>query len=272
MKRSLLLTLVLIFLLSACHDGATVTEEPETGHEESSAFTAGSGLSEDREEDAVTESSAENAGTQVDSTEGIVAAPMDEFSEETTLPEPKDTDFVRIIDYIPDARVSLAYATADNFTGQIIYDFTDAYLRYGTLCKLTRAADALREQGYGIVIWDAYRPVWAQQALWDICPDPNYVSPPGTGTQSHCRGCAVDITLYDLASGTLLEMPTGFDDFTLLADRDYSDVSTLAAANARLLEDILSQAGFKPYFGEWWHFTDTDIADYEIPQDVSPAA
>lgn len=236
-----------------------MTDAAETTPSESTLTTQGA--TEIAPSEDVTEG---NTVPSIDTTES-------ESEKKSTQSEPESTDFVRIIDYIPDARVSLAYATADNFTGQIIYDFTDAYLRYGTLCKLTRAADALRDQGYGIVIWDAYWPAWAQYALWDICPDPNYVSVPGTGTQSHCRGCAVDITLYDLESGVLLEMPTGFDDFTLLADRDYSDVPETAAINARLLEDILSQAGFQPYFGEWWHFTDTDIADYEIPQDASPA-
>lgn len=271
MKRGFLLMLVLILLLSGCRNGAEAPKETEMWS--ISCGPAESHPSEtDGEENAATESVPENTDTQDSGEVAVTSAPTEALTEETTLPEPENTDFARITDYIPDARLALAYATADNFTGQTIYDFTDAYLRYGTLCKLVQAADVLRAQGYGIVIWDAYRPVWAQQALWDICPDPNYVSAPGTGTQSHCRGCAVDITLYDLESGALLEMPTGFDDFTRLADRDYSDVSETAAANARLLENILSQAGFKPYFGEWWHFTDTDIADYDIPQDFDPAA
>lgn len=189
---------------------------------------------------------------------------------ETTLPpEPEDTDFVRIVDYIPTARESLAYATEENFTGVRIYDFTAAYLRYGTLKKLIRASEQLAELGCGIVIWDAYRPVYGQERLWEAYPDAAYVSPPGTGTQSHCRGCAVDITLYDLVSGELLEMPTGFDDFSAYADRDYRDVSEDAAANARLLEQIMSECGFKPYSAEWWHFTDTD--SYDIEYEFDPA-
>ena len=80
---------------------------------------------------------------------------------------------------------------------------------------------------------------------------------------SHCRGCAVDITLYDLVSGLPVEMPTGFDDFSAYADRDYRDVSEEAAANALLLEQIMSDCGFRPYSAEWWHFTDTDSYDIE---------
>lgn len=184
-------------------------------------------------------------------------------------PDLENEDFVRITDVIPNAREALAYATEDNFTGVKIYDFTDAYLRYGTLLKLRSAAIQLEILGYGIVIWDAYRPVYAQERLWDAYPNAAYVSPPGTGTQSHCRGCAVDITLYDLETGELLEMPTGFDDFSGYADRDYSDVSEEAAANARMLEEIMAEWGFKPYKAEWWHFTDTD--SYEIEYEFDPA-
>ena len=181
--------------------------------------------------------------------------------------EPEDGDFVRIADYVPDARVELPYATQDNFTGTQIYEFTDAYLRYGTLKKLAQAAARLREMGYGLLIWDGYRPVYAQQKLWDVCPDPNYVSKPGTGTQAHCRGIAVDLTLYDLETGELLEMPSGFDEFSALGDRDYSDCTAAARANAQLLQDVMESCGFKPYSGEWWHFSDTDMFDIEYEFD-----
>ena len=202
----------------------------------------------------------------------VPSEPQTEATEAATAPapEPVDTDFVRITDYIPYAREALAYATEDNFTGVVIYDFTEAYLRYGTLKKLMLAGERLAELGFGIIIWDAYRPVYGQQRLWDAYPDPAYVSPPGSGTQSHCRGCAVDITLYDLVSGLPVEMPTGFDDFSAYADRDYRDVSEEAAANALLLEQIMSDCGFRPYSAEWWHFTDTDSYDIEYGFDPAP--
>lgn len=186
----------------------------------------------------------------------------------TELPtEPEREAFVRAADYIPHLRVELAYATTDNFTGTVIYEFTDAYLRYGTVQKLMKAAEILEEQGYGLVIWDAYRPVYAQERLWEICPDPAYVSKPGTGSQSHCRGLAVDVSLYDLETGEMLEMPTGFDTFTALADRDYTDCTSEAASNAMLLEDTLIICGFKPYSAEWWHFSDVDSYDIEYAFD-----
>lgn len=187
-----------------------------------------------------------------------------------TDPEPLDTDFVRVIDHIPTVRQALAYATEENFTGQVIYDFTDAYLRYGTVKKLAEVCEELAARGIGLLIWDGFRPVAAQQKLWDVCPDPTYVSPPGTGTQAHCRGIAVDVTLVDLETGELLPMPSGFDEFSALGDRDYSDCSAEAAGNARLLEQTMEKHGFKPYSGEWWHFSDTD--SHPIEEEFDPGA
>ena len=92
-----------------------------------------------------------------------------------------DEMFVRIRDYIPDIVVELKYATADNFTGQIIYDFEDAFLRYGTVKKLRAVQDALREQGLSLKIWDAFRPVSAQFRLWEVYPDATFVANPQTG-------------------------------------------------------------------------------------------
>ena len=170
-------------------------------------------------------------------------------------PEPADDEFVRATDYISDVLVDLKYATPDNFTGQTIYTFQDAYLRYGTVKKLASAADELRGQGYRLLIWDAFRPTSAQWKLWDVCPNAAYVSDPNQGFSSHSRGNAVDVTLAQ-ADGTPAEMPTDFDDFTARADRDYSDVAATPAQNAALLETVMKKNGFKPYSAEWWHFSD----------------
>lgn len=173
------------------------------------------------------------------------------------LPEPADDEFVRVADYIPDIITDLRYATEDNFTGEVIYDFSDAYLRYGTVKKLAKVQEALRAQGLTLKIWDAFRPIPAQYKLWEVYPDPNYVANPTHGFSAHSQGNTLDITLCH-ADGTELKMPTGFDVFSALADRDYSDCTPEAAANAQLLEALMVQTGFIGYFGEWWHYTDTD--------------
>ena len=182
-------------------------------------------------------------------------------------PEPDDEDFVNVKAYIPDIIVELPYSTDNNFTKQKIYDFSDAWLRYGTVKKLAKVHDELKQRGLYLKIWDGFRPPSAQFKLWDICPDPTYVSNPNNGYSSHSRGNTVDITLV-YADGTELAMPTGFDDFSKFADRDYSDCSQEVAANAIFLEELMKKHGFKPYSGEWWHFTDTQ--SYPVDQSFEP--
>lgn len=198
----------------------------------------------------------------------VQTEPIETEQTEATLPIPDDDTLVCVNLYAPQIRVELAYATDGNFTGKVIYEFKDAYLRYGTLKKLVKANEALCEHGVGILIWDGFRPVSAQAKLWEVCPDPKYVSHPVTGKRAHCRGNAVDVTLYDLQTGALIEMPTGFDDFSKRADRDYRDCSATQKKNALLLENIMKENGFKPYSAEWWHFTDR--IDYPVEETFDP--
>ena len=150
--------------------------------------------------------------------------------EITTEKEPEDDEYVLVNKYIPDIYVELMYATDNNFTGVRIYDFTDAYLRYGTVKKLANVQKELKEQGYSLKIWDAYRPFEAQQKLWEVYPDPNYVANPANGMKKHNLGGTVDITMV-AADGSVISMPTEFDDFSLKADRDYSDIEDEEAVN-----------------------------------------
>ncbi len=189
-------------------------------------------------------------------------------TETTAAQEPAQDELVAVRDYIPGILVELKYATADNFTGQVIYDFQEAYLRYGTVKKLAQVQESLGEIGLGLKIWDSFRPVSAQFRLWEACPDPTYVANPQLGYSNHSRGNAVDVTLVD-SQGNELEMPTGFDDFSALADRDYSDCGETAAENAQLLQSVMESYGFAGYFGEWWHFADETT--YPVEETFSPA-
>lgn len=245
MKRLLILLLILLQLVSllGCDrqtEGKTPTDTMETSETET--------VTED------TQQSTEDT-TETDTSE---PAP----------PEPAAEEFVLIADYIPSAKLEIAYATEDNFTGQKIYDFSETYLRYGTVKKLKQVSDELEKFGVGLIIWDAFRPISAQAKLWEIRPNARYVSNPVTGKRTHSRGNTVDVTLYDLTTGELMSMPTGYDNFTKLADRDYSDCDVTAAANALLLEQIMEQCGFTPYEQEWWHFTDT--VDYPVDEQFDP--
>lgn len=202
----------------------------------------------------------ETTEVQTEATEAPTEAPtIPPVTEpEPTLPPVPESDevFVRVLDYIPTARQELRYATEDNFTGQVIYPFQDAYLRYGTVRKLQLVCEDLAELGLYIKIWDGFRPVSAQFTLWKVYPDPTYVANPNTGYSSHSRGNTIDLTLVD-ENGAELEMPTGFDDFSPKADRNYFDCTETAANNAQLLEILMEKHGFVGYAGEWWHYSDT---------------
>lgn len=187
--------------------------------------------------------------------------------EITTEKEPEDDEYVLVNKYIPDIYVELMYATDNNFTGVRIYDFTDAYLRYGTVKKLAQVQKELKQHGYSLKIWDAYRPFEAQQKLWEVYPDPNYVANPANGMKKHNLGGTVDITMV-AADGSVISMPTEFDDFSLKADRDYSDIEDEEAVkNVMILQNAMENNGFTGYQGEWWDYSDT--VEYEA-EDFEP--
>lgn len=194
----------------------------------------------------------------------VIEAPIVNLDE---MPKREDSDFVKLRDYIPDITIELKYATTSNFTGTVVYDFTEVYLRYSTVLKLMEVQNELRQMGLKLKIWDGFRPLEAQQKLWNAKPDPAYVSNPQTGTNSHSRGNTVDVTIVD-AEGKELEMPTGFDDFTTYADRDYSDCTNAAAENAQLLQELMEKHGFQGLQSEWWHFTEN--VDYPIEKVFDP--
>ncbi len=210
----------------------------------------------DKEKAKAAEKNAEQDDTEAQAT----------TEKEQTVEEPADTDFVKITDYIPDIVIDLKYATTDNFTGTVIYDFKDAYLRYGTVKKLAVAQEKFKSMGYYIKIWDAYRPFAAQEKLWQVCPNPRYVANPANGMKAHNLGGTIDMTLVTFDRNEV-EMPTAFDDFSLRADRDYSDVSETAAGNARMMEGVMAECGFRGYAGEWWDYSDTtayEAYDFEL--------
>lgn len=212
-----------------------------------------------------------------EATEGIPGESQ-AVEEDLTIPDPEvdldamparvDSDFVKVTDYIPDLVVELKYSTPDNFTGARVYEFTDVYLRYGTVLKLMEIQKELRQQGLLLKIWDGFRPTSAQHSLWNAKPDPVYVSNPANGYSNHSRGNTVDVTLVN-GAGEELEMPSGYDAFSAQGDRDYSDCSEEAAANAKLLEELMTRHGFVGYDGEWWHYADE--TEYPVEEVFDPS-
>ncbi|OPY85877.1 MAG: D-alanyl-D-alanine dipeptidase [Syntrophus sp. PtaU1.Bin208] len=169
----------------------------------------------------------------------------------------KNIPLVNIQDIVPDVAVEMRYAGSDNFTKRKIYDCGRCFLRAGTAAKVAIAQRELKKKGLSLKMWDCYRPLSAQKLFWSLVPDPRFVADPKTGSR-HNRGNAVDVTLMD-SSGSELEMPTVFDDFSPRAGHGEKNISRQAIENRRLLAEVMEKAGFKRFESEWWHYDDGDV-------------
>jgi D-alanyl-D-alanine dipeptidase len=171
-------------------------------------------------------------------------------------------DFVDVSEIIPEVIIDLKYATPDNVFGQVLYATDECLLRREVAVALARVQKKLRALGLQLVIWDGYRPLSVQKKMWQQVPDERYVANPDKGSR-HNRGAAVDVTLAD-STGSLLSMPTGYDDFSEKAHRGCSTVDTEAAGNAVRLERVMHSEGFTGLPTEWWHFDYKGWEDYPI--------
>jgi zinc D-Ala-D-Ala dipeptidase len=152
--------------------------------------------------------------------------------------------------------LDIKYATHDNFTKKVIYDCPACYLRPEAAIALKKIHNELKEKlGYGIKVFDCFRPKPYQQRLWDIVPNPDYVTPPSKGSM-HSRGLAVDLTIID-KNGKELAMGTPYDFFGKEAHTDYLGHNTEVNKNRALLTSIMEKYGFKGIRTEWWHFSYT---------------
>jgi D-alanyl-D-alanine dipeptidase len=152
-----------------------------------------------------------------------------------------------------DVIVELAYATPNNVTKKPIYRAdAEAFLHPAAADCLRRAVEIARPLGYRIKIFDAYRPIEGQWALWNFDPDPEFVADPRKGGP-HNRGVAVDLTLVEV-EGREVDMGTGFDAFTPLSHHGRTDVPVEAQRNRLILMGIMTAAGWDFYRNEWWHY------------------
>lgn len=153
----------------------------------------------------------------------------------------------------PTLKVRLPYQTRKNFTKKKLYIHARSYMRTDVAQRLLRAHRALRTKGYGLQIWDTYRPLSVQKILWKFKPDRRYVMPPKIGSP-HNRGAAIDCTLVN-RRGRELDMPTGYDEFSTRAHRDSRHMTATQRSNMLILERAMRKAGFIPLPTEWWHFS-----------------
>jgi D-alanyl-D-alanine dipeptidase len=157
------------------------------------------------------------------------------------------------------------YASAGNFLRTPIYPEVRVFLQRPAAEAVVRANAALRAHGYGLRLFDGYRPWYVTQLFWGATPAEmrDFVADPSQGSR-HNRGSAVDLTLYDLQTGLEVPMPSGYDDFSERAHPDFAGGTPEQRAARDLLRRTMEAEGFTVYDREWWHFDYRDWQSYRI--------
>lgn len=188
-----------------------------------------------------------------------LTTPVQNFA---SSPLPYDARLIDIGSINSDVRLDIRYATENNFLKRKVYPVARCVLRGTAARRLSQVQEELEKKGLALKVYDCYRPLSVQRLMWQIKPDPRYVANPSRGSR-HNRGAAVDLTLVD-SNGRELPMPTGFDDFTERAHRNYNGASAEAKKNRKILEDAMKKYGFIPLPTEWWHFDAPDWNKYAV--------
>ncbi len=198
----------------------------------------------------------------------IVLASAVALSAQTAPPKEKnkrEADLLELIKLDKTIKLDIRYARADNFVGKPVYTEARAFMQRPAAESLVRVHQKLKEKNLGLVIFDGYRPWSVTKLFWEVVAENQrkYVANPETGSK-HNRGCAVDLSLYNLKTGKLLEMPTDFDNFTDKASPDYKGGTSKQRKNRDLLRALMEVEGFTVNKNEWWHFDYKDWENYAI--------
>jgi serine beta-lactamase-like protein LACTB len=162
-------------------------------------------------------------------------------------------------------KLDIRYATDNNFLGTPLYTSAKAFMQRPAAEALARVNKALAAEGYGLLIYDAYRPWYVTKMFWDATPEKQriFVADPSKGSR-HNRGCAVDLTLYDRKTGRPVEMVGGYDEMTDRSFADYPGGTSVQRGNRAVLRRAMAAEGFTVYEWEWWHFDYKDWPTYPI--------
>jgi D-alanyl-D-alanine dipeptidase len=178
--------------------------------------------------------------------------------------EPDLTELTRLD---PTIRLDIRYATPNNFVGRPVYGEARAFLQRPAAEALVRAHRSLKERGFGVLIFDGYRPWSVTKLFWETATpeqrERGFVANPAKGSK-HNRGSAVDLSLYELATGREVEMPSPYDEFTDRADPDYAGGTPSQREHRDLLRAAMEREGFTVDPGEWWHYNFRDWESYPI--------
>lgn len=177
----------------------------------------------------------------------------------------RDADLVELTKLDPTIRLEIRYATTNNFLGTKFYSQPRAFMQRPAAEAVARANQKLKAYGYGLLIHDAYRPWYVTKVFWDATPDDKkvFVADPAKGSR-HNRGCAVDLTLYDLKTKRPVEMVSTYDETTARAYPDYPGGTSQQRWHRKLLRAVMEAEGFTVYSAEWWHFDYKDWQKYRI--------
>jgi D-alanyl-D-alanine dipeptidase len=182
--------------------------------------------------------------------------------EPGTFHEPELAELVKLDSTI---KLDIRYATTNNFLGTPVYTQARAFLQRPAAEALLRAHRELKARGYGLIIHDGYRPWYVTKIFWEATPNDKkiFVADPAEGSK-HNRGCAVDLSLYDLKTGKEVKMPSGYDEMTNRAYADYAGGEADERARRALLRQAMEGQDFKVNPTEWWHFDYKDWKQYPI--------
>jgi D-alanyl-D-alanine dipeptidase len=174
-------------------------------------------------------------------------------------------DLVELVTIDPTIRLDVRYATTNNFLGTVFYSQPRAFLQRPAAEALARVSRSLRERGYGLLVHDAYRPWYVTKVFWEATPDDKkiFVANPAKGSR-HNRGEAVDLSLYDLATGKPVDMVGTYDETSDRSYPDYPGGTALQRWHRDLLRRAMEAEGFTVYAAEWWHFDYKDWTQYRI--------
>jgi D-alanyl-D-alanine dipeptidase len=191
--------------------------------------------------------------------EALAAAPPEEAGDF------RPSDLVELVSLDPSIHLDIRYASTDNFMGEVFYSSPRAFLQRPAAEALARAHRWLKSRGYGVLVFDGYRPWYVTRMFWDATPEElrDFVADPASGSR-HNRGCAVDLTLYDLETGDAVEMPAGYDEMSPRSRADYPGSTSRQRWYRSLLRRAMEAEGFQVYAGEWWHFDYQDWPSYRL--------
>jgi zinc D-Ala-D-Ala dipeptidase len=198
--------------------------------------------------------------------------PVEELRKEALAAQPpretgqfRKPDLVELIKLDPTIKFDIRYATTNNFLSTPMYSEARAFMQRPAAEALVRAHHELKRQGYGLLIHDAYRPWYVTKMFWEATPEDKkiFVADPKEGSK-HNRGCAVDLTLYDLKTGAVVQMPSGYDEMSERAYADYPGGTAEQRDRRWILRRAMEKEGFTVYPQEWWHFDYKDWKRYAI--------